>query len=206
MTVKWIHRTLALILGAFIISHLGVHLTAVAGPQAHLSALDSIQWIYRNPVGETLLVLAILMQIYTGARRLRFSETAGWAQAQVISGVYLIIFFVLHTGAALFTHNIHGLETDFYWSAGSLKYEPIRYFFAVYYLGAVVAIFTHLAAALHFSALRMPGGVTKSLPLAGAATGAVIVIAFSGLLYPIEVNDDVAAYFQTYFGAVGVKP
>ena len=52
MFAKHLHRIGAVILVVFIFTHLSVHLFALAGPQAHINALKSVQWIYRNPFGE----------------------------------------------------------------------------------------------------------------------------------------------------------
>ncbi len=204
-TTRLIHRSIAALLGLFILTHLIVHLFALAGPEAHLAALDAVQWTYRNPIVETLLVLAILTQIVTGARRLRFANVRGWALAQVISGSYLILFFVLHTGAALYTHHIYDLETDFYWSAGSMHFDPIRYGFALYYFGAIVAVFTHIGAAVRFGWPAAPRPLPVALPAFGAGVAAAIIAAFWGLLYPIEIGPDVEAYYETYFGIFGVS-
>jgi len=200
MRAKMIHRSLAIVLGAFILSHLGVHLFALAGPEAHMAALDSVQRIYRNPVGESVLVLAILTQIFTGARRLRFRGIQGWARAQVISGCYLLFFLLIHTSAALYVHHIYGMETDFYWAAGSLYYPVLRIVFAVYYFAAVVAVFTHLAAALHFGWPSLSRWWVRTLPAIGVAVGALIVMAFAGIFYSIELSDEVIAYYEINYG------
>ncbi|MEM6710550.1 MAG: hypothetical protein AAF648_17380, partial [Pseudomonadota bacterium] len=120
MTLRLIHRSTALVLLLFIVVHLSVHLFALAGPGAHEAALRSVQWVYRHPVGEALLVLAIVVQLITGASRLRVRGQRGWGLVQAVSGVYLLVFLVLHPSAALYTHHIFGIETDFWWSAGSL--------------------------------------------------------------------------------------
>ncbi len=203
-TNRLIHRSIAVLLGVFTFTHLGVHLFALAGPDAHLRALDAVQWTYRNQVIETLLVIAVLTQIVTGARRLRFRNVRGWALAQVISGGYLIVFLLAHTSAALYTHHIFGLETDFYWAAGSMHFDPIRYGFAVYYFAAIVAVFTHLAAALRFGWSDAPALLPAALPAFGAIIAAAIIAAFWGALYPIDVGPDVEAYYQKYFGLFGV--
>lgn len=206
MPVKSLHRIGAVILGLFIITHLGVHLVALGGAEAHIAALDAVQWIYRNPIGETLLVAVILSQVVTGGRRLRFRGVTGWARAQVASGVYLLLFLILHASAALYTHHIFGLETDFYWSAGSLAFEPIRYGFALYYFGAILAVFTHLAAAVHFGWPQAGALLPRALPWAGAAIAIAILASFSGFFYPIELPDEVAAYYRVNFGGLGVNP
>ncbi len=201
---RLIHRSIAVLLGLFIVSHLAVHLFALAGAEAHLAALDAVQWTYRNPVVETLLVLAILTQIVTGVRRLRLRNISGWALAQVVSGAYLVMFLIVHTSAALYTHHIFGLETDFYWAAGSMHFDPIRYGFALYYFAAIVAVFTHLGAAAHFGWPAAPKLLPPALPALGAVIAAAIIVAFWGALYPIEVGPDVEAYYQKYFGLFGV--
>jgi hypothetical protein len=203
---RWSHRCLAIVLGAFILSHLAVHLSALAGEAAHVATLDAVQWIYRNPVGESLLVIAILAQVITGVRRVRWSRTGFWARAQILSGGWLVVFLILHTGAALYTHHIYGLETDFRWAAGSLSFVPIRYGFAVYYFLAVLAVFVHIAAAVHFGWRRAPRALVVSLPAAGALVGALIVATFSGMFYPIDVGEDVTRYYTVILRALGVAP
>lgn len=203
--LRLVHRATAIVLAAFIISHLTVHLFALGGPQAHIAALDAVQWTYRNPVMETLLVLAILTQIFTGARQLRFSGAKGWALVQVVSGAYLILFLIVHTAAALYTHHIYGLETDFYWSAGSMHFDPIRYGFALYYFAAILAVFSHLGAAIHFGWTAAPRALPVALPALGAILATTIIAAFWGALYPIEIGPDVEAYYETYFGLFGVS-
>jgi len=48
------HRILAVGLGIFIISHLIIHLTAIAGAEVHIVVLESSQWLYRNWLIEPL--------------------------------------------------------------------------------------------------------------------------------------------------------
>ena len=204
MTAKTIHRFSAIILGLFIVSHLGVHLTALKSPEAHLAALDAVQWTYRNPIGELVLVLVILTQIVTGWKRLKFKRRSPliWARLQVFSGLYLIMFLIVHTSAALFTHHIFGVETDFYWAAGSLHFTPLKFGFALYYFLAILAVFVHFACALHFGWRSGPPLVKKSLPVAGIVVAGLILSAFWGAYYPIEIPDDVRAYYAKYFPGI----
>ena len=200
MRARTIHRFTAFILITFVISHLSVHLTALFGPSAHQAALGFVQQPYRHPVGETILVAAIITQIITGFRRLRFWNIWGWDLAQVISGGYLLIFLSAHTTAAVYTHNIFGLETDFYWAAGSMAFEPIKYGFAVYYLLAILAVFTHLGAAIHFALPKAPNWAPYAMPVLGVGVASCIIAALSGALYPIEIPDNVFAYYHANFG------
>jgi len=202
---KTIHRSFALLLGLFVVSHLVVHLTAVFGASYHVAALKIVQTAYRHPIAESVLVIAILTQVVTGARRLRFREIHGWAQLQVISGCYLLAFLLIHTSAALSTHHVFGLETDFYWAAGSLHFSPIKYGFAIYYFAAVLAFFVHIAAAIHFGWKSAPRALTAGLPVLGGIIGAVIVSTFAGVFYPIEITSEVEAYYEENFGYLGLE-
>lgn len=206
MLAKRIHRLTAILLGTFILSHLLVHLTAIFGPETHKTALGMVQIFYRNLIGESLLVMAILVQMVSGISRLRFRNIDGWARLQVISGIYLLVFFAIHTSAALYTHHIVGLETDFFWAAGSLYFSPIKYGFALYYTAAVLAVFTHLAAALKFGWPDISGRLLALIPAGGLAIGILIVAIFGGAFYAIEIGPDVQAYYQGNFGALGLTP
>jgi hypothetical protein len=206
MVAKTIHRSVAILLLAFVVSHLLVHLTAVISADHHMAALDFVQAAYRHPIAESILVFAILTQIVTGARRLRFRNIAGWALLQVISGCYLLVFLFMHTSAALYTHHVFGLETDFYWAAGSLHFSPIKYGFAVYYFAAVLSVFVHIAAAVHFGWQSAPKHLVIGLPILGAGIAALIVSAFAGVFYDIEINDDVKAYYEQSFGDLESPP
>jgi len=193
MTAKRLHRGTAIILGLFIISHLIIHLFALGGVEAHLNALDSVQWIYRNPIGETLLVIAILAQIVTGLKRLKAKRKNKmlWAKAQLFSGLYLMGFLIIHTGAAIFTHNIYGLETDFYWAAGSMNISPVKFFFWPYYFFAVLSVFVHFACALHFGWPGKFGVLKTALPWLGAGIALTIILTFTGVFYDVPITEDV---------------
>lgn len=208
MKAKQLHRITAIILGVFIISHLAVHLFALGGINAHIKALDAVQWIYRNPLGEIILVLAILTQIVTGSKRLKAKRKSPkniWAKAQVFSGLYLMFFLIIHTSAAIFTHNVFGLETDFYWAAGSMNISPVKFFFWPYYFFAILAIFVHLACALHFGWPSKFKALKITLPWLGAIIALTIILTFTGLFYDIPITEDVLNYYRKNFGILGVE-
>lgn len=204
-TSKHIHRLTAIFLGLFILSHLIVHLFALGGIEAHLKALDAVQWTYRHPIGEAVLVIAILTQIVTGVKRLKAKRKSPdiWAKAQVYSGLYLIMFLIVHTGAALFTHHIFGLETDFYWAAGSMGISPVKFVFWPYYFAAIMAVFVHFACAVHFGFRGRMGWLEKLLPVLGVITALAIILPISGAFYEIVIPDGVMDYYQKYFPGVG---
>ncbi|MEO1658772.1 MAG: hypothetical protein AAFR65_13745 [Pseudomonadota bacterium] len=195
------HRLGAAIVLLFVVTHLGAHLWGARGPEAHARALGLFQSVYRQPLVEPLLILAFLFQVSTGVRRvlLRWRETDKglWGWAQIISGLFIGFFVLAHTSAALATRHFAHVETNFYWPAGSLTVTPIKYAFAPYYAFAIMAIFTHVAAAIHFAA---PGRWRWSKPLLISIglfiTGAILLI-YSGGLFPIELPEDHKAYFDS---------
>ena len=119
----------------------------------------------------------------------------------------LLIFLVFHTSAAIYTHHVFGLETDFYWAAGSLHYDPIRYGFALYYAAAIMAVFLHVTAALRLRYRAMPKWLAVALPAGGAIVTVGILLPFAGMLYSVEIGEDVARYYHANFGfLIDAKP
>lgn len=202
-----IHRFLALYLGLFILTHLGAHLAALAGPEAHERALDFLRTGYRNRFLEPVLYLAIAAQIFAGARlaarRWRESDKGLWGWAQILSGAYLGVFFIAHASSALIARHVMQVETNFYWPGGSLVTEPLGFIFAPYYFLAALAVFTHLGAALHFRLGRggARGAAPAALAVLGAGYGILVVLVFSGAFFPFELPPEHVRYFDYYTGA-----
>lgn len=196
------HRILAVGLAAFLILHFGIHLTAIGGAEVHLRTLKSLQGIYRNPVIEPLLIVAILLQISLGVKllmgRLREPHKGFWGWTQIFSGFYLAFFFLLHTSAALGTRYLAGLDTNFHWAAGTLNIDRLPFLFAPYYFLGVLSVFAHLSSAIYFAR----GGRGSKLPIAiiavGAAVALTIVLTFNGAFYDIQIPAEYVEYFQKY--------
>jgi len=200
LSLKTTHRILACGLGLFLISHFAIHLTAIGGVELHLNVLDKFQGVYRNLLIEPLLFLAIVTQIFIGAklvwRRWKQPAKGFWGWAQILSGFYLIFFFILHTSAALFTRYLVGLDTNFYWAAGTLNVGALKYFFAPYYFLGVLSVFTHLAAAIYFGWSGKV--VSKLVLLLGVIIAALIVSALSGVFYDITIPPEYKEYYESF--------
>ena len=188
MTVR-LHRVTGLCLLLFITSHLAVHLAALHSPDAHDAALALVRRAYRPAPIETLLVAAFAVQIGIGLRlawaRWRSgvgSAMAGW---QLASGLYLALFLVNHIGAALATRFAFGLDTNFHWAAATLLHPVTRWAFYPYYAAAVMALFVHLAAALHFHGSGL--AVVRLVVIGGMMVTGSILLAFGGWLYPLAL-------------------
>ncbi|EAQ30735.1 membrane protein, putative [Erythrobacter sp. NAP1] len=198
---KQAHRRLALFIGLFLAVHFAAHFSAVGSIAAQDLVLRWGRAVYRVPVIEAALVLALAVQVVLGIGLLRRitkrSRKDFWHWVQFASGCYLVYFIVMHTSAALITRLAFGLDTNFYWAAGTLVLDPLRYGFAPYYVLAVMAITGHLLAALHFRKARRWHKPALALgPLAGVA----IVLAYGGAFYAIELPAEHHVYFEYYPG------
>lgn len=153
MVVK-LHRWNAMLVGVFITVHLIAHLWGISGASSHQQALEVVRPIYRARLVEPVLLLSILTQIGLGmvllVRRAPTSTEWGWDRLQLISGAYLAFFMTVHVTSALVTRTFTGLDTNFWWPASTLDHPSVRFFFYPYYFFAVVAVFCHAAAAVHF--------------------------------------------------------
>lgn len=203
---KQAHRNLAAFLGLFLVIHFATHFSALLGLEAHQSVLNAGRQIYQFPLIEIVLVTAFAVQVFLGIALLRMigkrKRKDGWHWVQFASGCYLAFFVVMHTGAALSTRLLIGLDTNFYWAAGTLTLTPLKYGFAPYYVLAVTALFAHLMAALHF---RKPSAWHSRALIAGPVVGVVLVLVYGGAFFPVELPGDHLQYFSEFPGVAPQK-
>lgn len=203
MTVR-LHRITATALALFLIAHLGGHLFALAGPGAHARALGAVQWIYRHPLVEPLLIAALLAQVGLGLRlawrRWREPGKSGWARLQLASGLYLAYFIVNHSAAALYTRYGAGLDTNFWWVSGPLLHPVMQGYFYPYYALALLSLGAHLGAVLHFRGRETLARIaaTSAAPIALA-----YLASFGGWLYPVSLQAPYRAYFDGLLAMIG---
>ncbi len=199
MNWELIHRWNALLVGAFIVTHLGVHLMAVASPEAHSMGLGTMQQFYLDPRYQTVLLLAMLIQIVSGYAELKLFPKTGWRVVRNLSGAYLMLFMVLHVASVFYARYVEFVPTDFYWVAGSFAYEPIKYAAMAFYGLGVFSFFTHMIAVWVLAWKGMPMKFLASLWVFAVATTALILLAFAGLLYDIEIPDYVTTHYESTF-------
>jgi uncharacterized membrane protein YhaH (DUF805 family) len=200
-----LHRWTGIFVALFLFSHIAVHLLALAGPDTHNAALKSVQWLYRNPVIEPLLILALLFQIGLGIRlairRWREPGKSGWAKLQLASGFYLTYFTVNHSGAALYTRYVGKLDTNFWWVSGPLHHPTMQGFFYPYYALAVLSVGAHLGAVLHFR------GKNRAARIALWGTTPIVLAywsSFGGWLYPVTLKADYRAFYDALLANIGL--
>ncbi len=199
--IKRAHLRVAFFLLIFIAVHFATHFTSLAGIDAHTRALGWARLYYQFPVVEIALVAALAAQVVLGFKLL--GQIRGrkvkdrWHWAQFLSASYLAYFIVVHTAAALFTRLGAGLDTNFYWAAGTLLLEPLKYYFAPYYTLAVIAFTSHILAALHF---RGPRPWHAPALIAGPIVGITFVLGYAGAFEAIELPAEYREYYAFYPG------
>ena len=201
MSLRSLHRATALLIAAFVAVHLANHLCALAGVDAHLAFMATARRLYRHRYVEPPLLAACALQLCTGATLVARGWRARrglvpWLQAG--SGMYLVLFVLVHVAAVLYGRLVLGLDTNFYYAAAGMHAPPWAAFFAPYYFLAVVALCTHVGCALHWHA--PPGLRTAVLSLSvatGVISGAAIVLALAGAWYPLRIP---MRYQATYGG------
>ena len=154
--MKRIHYFSGLTITLFIVLHLFNHAISVLGIENHIELMDKLRLVYRHPILETILLIAVLVQIISGLK-LFFSKrklVKGFYQKlQIWSGLYLAFFFLIHVGAVLSGRYILELDTNFYFGAAGLNTFPFNLFFIPYYGLAILAFFGHIAA-IHFQKMK----------------------------------------------------
>ncbi|AOP36335.1 hypothetical protein A0128_20160 [Leptospira tipperaryensis] len=149
MTIKKIHYISGLTLAVFIGLHLFNHFMSFWGPAAHISTMENLRLLYRNPIVETLLLLAALTQIVSGIRLFlekRKDVSSFFDRLQIATGLYLALFLIIHLSAVLTGRFVLHLDTNFYFGAAGLNTFPYNIFFIPYYSSAVISIFGHVSA------------------------------------------------------------
>jgi succinate dehydrogenase/fumarate reductase cytochrome b subunit len=198
-----LHRLAAAVVGLYLLVHLANHLAALGGVQAHIAFMEAVRKLTRVPAAEALLLFGVAVQTGSGLRllwRRRGQRRLAFDRLQALSGAWLAIFVAVHVGSVLAGRAVLGLDTNFYYAAAGLHVWPYPLFFAPYYGLAVAALFVHLACALRRRLpARVPLAVRDRLAWTGIAAGGVlavlIVAAFSGAFYPVDLP---AAYRATF--------
>jgi hypothetical protein len=195
------HRAGAAFVTLFVLAHLANHLAALDGIAAHLRFMEAARIAYRQPVVETLLLFAVVVQAGSGLRLLvsGWARRRGWlAWLQAGSGACLALFLLIHVPAVLFARTVLDLDTNVHFAAAGLQVWPYSLFFVPYYFLAVLAVFTHLGCAIARRARPAPGKRTAAVVVTmclGAVVSGMVVAALMGMLYPYSVPQ---AYLQTY--------
>ena len=198
-----LHRSAAVVVGLYVLVHLANHVAALRGVDAHIAFMRAVRQLTRVPAVEALLLACAALQAGSGLRlilRRRGQRRLLFDRLQAWSGAFLAFFLLVHVVSVLAGRAVLGLDTNFYYAAAGLQVRPYPLFFVPYYGLAVAALFVHLCCVLR---RRLPAAwplaLRERLAWTGMAAGAMlavlIVAAFSGIFYPIDLPP---AYLATF--------
>ncbi|WP_160716189.1 hypothetical protein [Chitinophaga solisilvae] len=197
--IRKLHYISGITLSLFISIHLLNHLFALAGPTAHIALMEKLRKVYRHPVIETILLLAVLTQVVSGIRLLFNRQRKLMAESiQIYSGMYLSFFLIVHVSAVIAGRLMAHLDTNFYFSGAGLNLYPVNLFFIPYYFLSVCAISLHIAS-LHY--LKTKSGWSAGLIGAAGLTAALlIIVAHTNNFKWWEIPFEYRAFIEKYSG------
>lgn len=146
--MKVIHYYSGVTLAIFVGIHLLNHALILHSSEWHINFMNAVRKVYRNPVIETLLLLAVGIQIVTGI----YLVNNKWSLVEslfdflhIASGLYMSLFLIIHVSAVLMGRYKLGVDTNLYFGVGYMNVSPQRYFFIPYYSLAITSFFVHMA-------------------------------------------------------------
>ncbi len=149
MTTKKIHFISGLTLTVFVGLHLFNHTLSIFGADCHIEAMNSLRLFYRNIFVETVLLIAVIVQIISGLiffKTNRKTATSHFDKLHIWTGLYMAFFFVIHLSAVLGGRLFLHLDTNFYFGVVGLNSFPFNLFFIPYYGLAILSFFGHIAS------------------------------------------------------------
>lgn len=197
MSYKRLHAFTGFIILVFVILHLGNHLAALKGVDQHLEVMRIIRPFYRNIFSESILLLAIAFQIYSGISMFKRLNAKGNKNLliQKWTGLYLAVFFLFHLSAVFMGRLILHLDTNFYFGAAGLNSWPLSLFFISYYGLAILSIVLHAGNGI--GSLLSGQSKNKSLSgrnilllLLGASMAILIIYGLTGRFSGIEIPEN----------------
>ncbi|SFF28009.1 hypothetical protein [Thermoflexibacter ruber] len=198
MDIKKIHYISGILLFSFIALHLSNHLYSIYGAEAHIQLMKTLRRLYRNTLVESILLLAVIFQIYSGVKLVllrKKSAGAFFEKLHIWSGLYIAFFLVIHVSAVLVGRTVLKLDTNFYFGAAGINSFPVNLFFVPYYALAILSFFAHIAS-IHAQKMKMQvfnlAPVQQSYFILGIGLSITILIfygltqQFNGLAIPKE--------------------
>lgn len=149
MSIKKIHFISGFTIAIFIVVHLFNHFYGIFGADKHIELMNTLRVFYRNIFVETILLLAIIIQIISGFKLFiaqRKTVSTYFDKLQLWTGFYLAVFFIIHVSAVFVGRLLLNLDTNFYFGVAGLHIFPLNLFFVPYYALAIISFFGHIAA------------------------------------------------------------
>ncbi|MCX2763822.1 hypothetical protein [Aquimarina muelleri] len=170
------------------------------GVEQHIQLMNSFRLVYRHILAETILLIAIFIQIISGIKlflKKKKTVTGFFEKLQLWSGLYLSIFFVFHLAAIFMGRYFLNLDTNIYFGVAGLNTFPLNLFFIPYYGLAIFSFFGHISA-IHYKKMKHPifGLTPKKQSILILTFGIILNIVtfygltnkFKGIKIPEEYN------------------
>ena len=181
----------------FVLFHLGNHLFGLIGPAAHAAVMNVGRKVYRAPLIEPLLVLAMLFQIASGFYLAwRWSDVpVGFHRLfQVASGFYLSAYVLGHMNSVfIYARTYLHIPTDWAFATGAptgLIHDPWNIRLLPHYALGVFFVLTHLASGLRVVLIAhgVDEAITNQIWAFGAAVSAVIAVAIMAGMCGVRIS------------------
>lgn len=198
--MRKIHYISGLTIALFIALHLFNHVSSIWGAHKHIEIMGHLRVIYRNSVVESMLFIAVAIQIFSGLKLFKKKikgTTSHFDKLQLWTGLYLAIFLAVHLAAVLVGRLFLNLDTNFYFGVAGLNSFPANLFFIPYYGFAIISFFGHIAA-MHNRKMKLkifnltPAKQSKAIFALGFCLTMLILYGltnhFKGVNLPIEYN------------------
>lgn len=180
--LRKVHFVSGLVITIFVGLHLTNHVSAIWGAEKHIEVMNVLRLVYRNIFAETVLLLAILVQVISGLKLFKLNRKTAqtkFDKLHIWSGLYLAIFFIIHLSAVLGGRLLLHFDTNFYFGVAGLNSFPFNLFFIPYYGLAILSFFGHIAA-IHSKKMKHTiGGLTPN--------GQSIVILLFGFILTLVI-------------------
>ncbi len=154
--IKKLHYFSGITISVFVGLHLFNHFYSIFGIEKHIELMNSLRLFYRNILVESILLIAVAIQIYSGVKLFspkRKSTFTFFDRLQIWSGLYLSFFLIFHVTAVFGGRWLLELDTNFYFGVAGLNTFPFLIFFIPYYGLSILAFFGHVAA-IHNSKMK----------------------------------------------------
>ena len=195
--MKRLHYFSGITISLFVGIHLFNHFYSLFGATAYIELMTDLRIVYRNTLVESVLLLAVLIQIVSGINlylKTRKTKTGFFEKLQIWSGLYLTGFLILHVTAVLSGRYILNLDTNFYFGVAGLNTFPLNLFFIPYYALAITSFFAHISAIhskkmTHYFIGVSPAGQSYGILIIGILLTIVILFGLTNGFNGIEIPE-----------------
>lgn len=134
MSAKVFHGITAVYISIFVAMHLMNHLWSIWGAADHIQLMNSLRAYYQNIFAKILLLTCVAIQIISGIQLYiinRNKAKTGVEKWQQWTGLYLLLFLVIHLSAVFADRLIFHLDTNFYFGVAGINTFPINLFLSL---------------------------------------------------------------------------